>query len=251
MTVPNERGVALITGASRGIGAATAVAAARHGFAVAINYSTDAGAAEVVAEKVRQLGAKAITVRANVAEEAEVTGMFELVSRELGPVAAVVNNAGITGPLGLFMNVSTANLQQVLAINVLGTFLVCREALKQNSRTGALKVIVNVSSVASTTGSPGEYVHYAASKGAVESFSVGLGKELAAQGIRVCCVAPGSTLTEIHAKAGEPDRPKRVAPKIPMQRLAEPEEIAEPIAWLLTPSASYMTGAVLRATGGL
>lgn len=251
MATPAQGAVVLITGASRGIGAATALAAARLGFSVAINYASDPAAADDVMTQVRLLGVEAITVKANVAEEREVADMFESIARQLGPVTAVVNNAGVTGPLGPFSSATTANLQQILAINVLGTFLVCREALRHHSRNGALKVIVNVSSVAATTGSPGEYVHYAASKGAVETFTIGLGKELAAQGIRVCCVAPGSTLTQIHAKAGEPDRPKRVAPKIPMQRLADAEEIAEPIAWLLTPSASYVTGTILRATGGL
>lgn len=243
--------VVLITGASRGIGAATALAAAREGFDVAINYANDRAAAESVAAQARALGRRAVAVGADVSVEAEVVALFDAAEQALGPVTALVNNAGITGPIGRFADVRTANLERILAINVLGTFLCAREALARHARHGALEVIVNISSVASTTGSPGEYVHYAASKGAIDTFTVGLGKELAPQGIRVCAVAPGSTFTEIHARAGEPDRPARVAPKIPLGRLAQPEEIAEAVAWLLGPGASYVTATTVRATGGL
>ncbi len=243
--------VVLITGASRGIGAAAAIAAARAGFAVAINYASDAAAAESVAERIRTAGGRAATVGGDVSDEAAVRAIFDRTEADLGPVAALVNNAGVTGPIGRFEHAATDNLRRILEINVLGTFLCAREALARHGRHGALEVIVNVSSVASTTGSPGEYVHYAASKAAVETFTVGLGREVAAQGIRVCAVAPGSTLTEIHAKAGEPGRPARIAPKIPLGRLAEPEEIAEAIVWALTPAASYLTATTIRATGGL
>jgi len=250
-TTKDSNPAVLITGASRGIGAATALAAAREGFDVAVNYASDRPAAEAVVAQVRALGRNAVAVAGDVASQAAVTAMFDQAEQALGPIAALVNNAGITGPIGRFADVDVHNLERILAINVLGTFLCAREALARHARHGALRVIVNVSSVASTTGSPGEYVHYAASKGAVDTFTVGLGKELAVQGIRVCGVAPGSTFTEIHAKAGEPDRPARVAPKIPLGRLAQPEEIAEAVVWLLTPAASYVTATVLRATGGL
>lgn len=243
--------VVLVTGGSRGIGAAVARAAARAGHAVAINYASDADAAEAVAAQVRAAGGQAMAVPGDVAREEDVAAMFDRTEAVLGPVAMLVNNAGITGPIGPFQAVQTSTLERVLAVNVLGTFLCTREALARHVRHGALEVIVNVSSVAATTGSPGEYVHYAASKAAVETFTVGLGRELAAQGIRVCAVAPGSTLTEIHARAGEPGRPARIAPRIPMGRLAEPEEIAEAVVWAMSPAASYVTATVIRATGGL
>jgi NAD(P)-dependent dehydrogenase (short-subunit alcohol dehydrogenase family) len=251
VNVEAKQRVALITGASRGIGAETALAAAKLGYAVSVNFATDQDAANQVVAQLKSIGANAVAIGGDVSKASEVAAIFDATESRLGPVTALVNNAGITGPIGRFESVSTENLERVLAINVLGTFLCSREALQRHSKVGGLEVIVNVSSVASTTGSPGEYVHYAASKGAIDVFTVGLGKEVAPLGIRVCGVAPGSTFTEIHAKAGEPGRPERIAPRIPMGRLAQPEEIAQAIAWLLTPSASYVTATVLKATGGL
>lgn len=243
--------VLLVTGAGRGIGAAIARKGGAQGYAVAVNFQRDQAAALEVANEIRQRGGEALCVQADIAKRAEVERMFAHIETELSPVTALVNNAGITGRLGPFMQADPETLEAVLRTNVLGTMYCSRCAVETFRRTGSRGVIVNVSSVAAVTGSPGEYVHYAASKAAVETFTLGLARELAAEGIRVCAVAPGSTLTGIHAAAGEPDRPLRVAPKIPMQRLAKPEEIAEPVLWLLSPAASYVTGTTLRCTGGL
>ena len=241
----------LITGASRGIGAATAVAAARQGYNVAINYRQDAAAAQAVADAVRQQGRKAVIVQADVGQPGDIIRMFTEVEEQLGPLTALVNNTGITGPIGPFSQTTDATIERVFQVNVFGVMQCARQALAGFERHGIAGIIVNVSSVAARTGSPQEYVHYAASKAAVDTFTLGLAREVAAAGIRVCGVSPGSTLTEIHATAGEPGRPERVAPKIPMGRLANPEEIAEAVVWLLTPAASYMTGTVVQCTGGL
>jgi NAD(P)-dependent dehydrogenase (short-subunit alcohol dehydrogenase family) len=181
----------------------------------------------------------------------EVARLFARVEEELGPPAALVNNAGITGRLGSFTDADPSMIEAVFRTNVYGTMHCCRAAVASFRRAGIHGVIVNLSSQASTTGSPNEYVHYAASKAAVETFTLGLARELAAEGIRVCAVAPGLTLTEIHATAGEPGRPERIAPWIPMQRAATPDEVAEPVLWLLSPAASYVTGTTLRCSGGL
>lgn len=243
--------VVLITGASRGIGAATAIAAARDGFDVAVNYLEDLAAAQHVVQAVVQQGRKAVAVQGDVGKPEDIPRIFELAEQTLGPLTALVNNTGITGPIGPFSNTSDATIERVFQVNVFGTIQCSRLALASFKRHGTTGVIINVSSVAARTGSPGEYIHYAASKAAVETFTLGLAKEIAATGIRVCGVAPGSTLTEIHATAGEPGRPERVAPKIPMGRLAHPEEVAETIVWLLSPAASYMTGTVVQCAGGL
>jgi len=243
--------VLLVTGAGRGIGAAIARRAGAQGYAVAVNFQRDHAAAQQVVDEIRQRGGEALCVRADVADRTQAERMFAHIEADLGPLTALVNNAGITGRLGPFMQAEPETVEAVLRTNVLGTMHCSRCAVEAFRRNGTPGVIVNISSVAATTGSPGEYVHYAASKAAVETFTLGLARELASEGIRVCAVAPGSTLTGIHAAAGEPDRPLRVAPKIPMQRLAEPEEIAEPVLWLLSPAASYVTGTTLRCTGGL
>jgi len=243
--------VLIVTGASRGIGAAVAVRAARAGYAVAVNYQRDDAAAAGVVERIRAQGGTAMAVCADVGDLAAVQTMFTRVENELGPLSALVNNAGITGRTGMFMNADPAMIDEVFRINVHGTMHCARAAVAAFRKTTNGGVIVNVSSVAAQTGSPGEYVHYAASKAAVEAFTLGLARELATEGIRVCGVSPGSTLTDIHATAGEPGRPARIAPRIPMQRLATPEEIAEPIVWMLSDAASYVTGATLRAAGGL
>jgi NAD(P)-dependent dehydrogenase (short-subunit alcohol dehydrogenase family) len=247
----NMKKVLIITGASRGIGAALARQAAADGYAVAVNFRSDRLAAEALVTSIEAAGGTAIAVQADVAEEAEVERLFVVVEETLGPPAALVNNAGVTGRIGAFMQTEPATIEAVFRTNVYGTMHCCRAAIRSFRRSAAQGVIVNVTSLAAATGSPQEYVHYAASKAAVESFTLGLARELAAEGIRVCAVAPGSTLTGIHAAAGEPDRPARIAPKIPMQRLASPEEIAEPILWLLSPAASYITGTTPRCAGGL
>ena len=243
--------VVIVTGASRGIGAAIALRAARDGYAVAVNYRHDDAAATTVVDRIRSAGGTALAVRADVGDAVAVQAMFDRVDTELGPVSALVNNAGITGRIGPFMDADPAVIEEVFRINVHGTMHCARAAVaafRKHTRGG---VIVNLSSAATLSGSPGEYVHYAASKAAVEAFTLGLARELATEGIRVCGVSPGSTLTDIHAAAGEPGRPARVAPRIPMQRLGTPEEIAEPVVWLLSDAASYVTGATLRAAGGL
>jgi len=243
--------VVLITGASRGIGAATAIAAARAGFDVAVNYVRDADAAREVVHAVQETGRKAVALRADVGRPEDIARLFEQAEQALGPLTALVNNTGITGPIGPFSDTTDETIERVFRVNVLGAMQCTRAALDAFRRAGTPGVIVNVSSVAARTGSPGEYVHYAASKAALEAFTIGLGRELAPTGVRICALAPGSTLTEIHATAGEPGRPARVAPRIPMQRLAEPEEIANAIVWLLTPAASYMTATVVHCAGGL
>ena len=243
--------VVLITGASRGIGAAAATLAARDGFDVAIGYVKNEAAAQQVAEAVRRRGRRAAIIQADVGIQSDITRLFTQTEEQLGPVTALVNNSGITGPIGPFSDTTRETVEQVFRVNVFGTIECCRAALECFRRDGRPGVIVNVSSVAARTGSPREYIHYAASKAAVETFTIGLAREVAHEGIRVCAVSPGSTLTDIHATAGEPDRPARVAPGIPMGRLAQPEEIAETIAWLLSPAASYLTGTVVNCAGGL
>jgi NAD(P)-dependent dehydrogenase (short-subunit alcohol dehydrogenase family) len=241
----------LITGASRGIGAATALAAARQGYDVAVNYTRHRDAALKVVDHITQMGRKAVAVQGDVGKPEDIGRLFAETEASLGPISALVNNAGITGPIGPFSRTTDATIERVFQVNVYGLMQCCRAALASFSQNGQAGVIVNVSSVAARAGSANEYIHYAASKAAVETFTVGLAREVAASGVRVVAVAPGSTLTEIHATAGEPGRPARVAPKIPLGRLANPEEIADTIVWLMSPSASYITGAVVPCAGGL
>jgi NAD(P)-dependent dehydrogenase (short-subunit alcohol dehydrogenase family) len=240
----------IITGGGRGIGAATARVAAQRGYAVCVNYARNQAAAEAVVADIKKNGGAALAVQGDVAKEGDVVRLFDAAEREFGPVRYLVNNAGITGRIGKFTDLETAVLRDVFEINVIGSLLCAREAVRRLTGRGASGAIVNVSSTAATTGSPGEYVHYAASKAAIDSFTIGLAKELATQGIRVNAVAPGATLTEIHAAGGEPGRPDRIKSRIPMGRLAEPGEIAPAILWLLSDEASYVTGAILRAGGG-
>ncbi|WP_323018431.1 SDR family NAD(P)-dependent oxidoreductase [Castellaniella sp.] len=246
-----EPGTLLITGASRGIGAATAMAAARLGHDVVLNYARDERSAHAVAESIHAIGHKATVIQADVGRSEDIRRMFDTIEHEIGPLHGLVNNAGITGPIGPFTDTTEAAIEQVFRVNALGAMQCAREALSNFRRHGTQGVIINVSSIAARTGSPGEYVHYAASKAALEAFTLGLAREVAAEGIRVCGLAPGSTLTDIHAAAGEPDRPARVAPRIPLGRLAQPTEIAEAIAWLASPAASYVTGTTLVCAGGL
>lgn len=241
----------LVTGGGRGIGAAVCRLAAAQGYAVAINYLGNDSSARELAAAIEADGGTACTVKGDVAVEADVGRMFDAAESMLGPLYGLVNNAGITGRIGKFADADPASIEQIFRTNVFGTMHCCREALRRFQRTGAAGVIVNISSIAAATGSPHEYVHYAASKAAIETFTLGLAREVAADNIRVCAVAPGSTLTEIHASAGEPGRPARIAPKIPLGRLAAPEEIAQPVVWLLSDAASYMTGSTVRCAGGL
>ncbi|WPB89404.1 SDR family oxidoreductase [Streptomyces malaysiensis] len=245
--------VTVVTGGSRGIGAAVAVRLARAGHSVAIGYERAQDAAERWAAAVRAEGVRSIVVQADTSDAEQVEAMFDRVREELGPITGLVNNAGITGPLGRFTETSPEVMRRVVDVNVTGALLCARRAAREMSthHGGQGGAIVNISSGAATTGSPGEYVHYAASKAAVDAMTVGLSKELAAEGIRVNSVQPGMTLTDIHARMGDPDRPWRVQGRVPMGRPGEPEEIAGAVAWLLSPEASYTTGAVLRVAGGL
>ena len=244
--------VILITGGSRGIGAATALLAARQGFAVAVNYSANSLAADEVVRQIRATGGTAITVQADVAVEAQVVAMFEKVDAKLGPLSALVNNAGVVDMASRVDKMSVQRIRRMFDINVLGSFICAREAIQRMStrQGGAGGAIVNVSSVAARLGGAHQYVDYAASKGAIDSFTVGLAKELALEGIRVNAVRPGIIETDIHASGGQPDRAREMAPQVPMQRSGSAEEVAKAIVWLLTDDASYVTGAVLDVAGG-
>ncbi|MER7008029.1 glucose 1-dehydrogenase [Dactylosporangium sp. NPDC000555] len=240
--------VTIVTGGSRGIGAATCLRLARDGHRVVVGYRSAAGAAHGVVDAVAALGGRAIAVRADTAVEDDVVALFDAAAERLGPVTGLVNNAGIASTLGRLADVRAGELRRVMEVNVIGAFLCARQAARVMTSGGA---IVNVSSSAATLGSPGNYIHYAASKAAVDALTLGLAKELAADGIRVNGVAPGFVDTEIHEQTGDPDRAANVVSRIPVGRLGTPDEIAEAIAWLLSPAASYATGATLRVAGGL
>ena len=244
--------VAIITGASRGIGAATARLAARSGYSVCLNYVSRREAAEAVAADVRKAGAKALVVQADVGIEKDVVRMFEECDRTLGRLDALVNNAGILEHHMRLDEMDAGRLQRIMNTNVVGSFLCAREAVRRMSTKHGGKggAIVNVSSMAAKLGSPDEYIDYAASKGAVDTMTLGLSKEVATEGIRVNAVRPGVIRTEIHASGGEPDRIERVKKAVPMQRGGEPEEVARAILWLLSDEASYCTGALLDVSGG-
>lgn len=251
MNSQDSLGMVLVTGGSRGIGAETVRLLAGAGYDVCFTYATRADAAEAVAGEVRVQGRQAACVQADVGDPGAAEDVLRRIPKHLPPLVGLVNNAGITGPLGPFKDVSVQTMKSVLDVNVLGTMLFCQAVVRQWLAQGRKGSIVNVSSIAAVTGSPGEYVHYAGSKAAVEAFTVGLARELGPAGIRVNCVSPGTALTEIHAAAGEPNRPQRVAERIPMRRPAEAREIAEAVVWLLSGRASYVTGSVLKVAGGL
>jgi NAD(P)-dependent dehydrogenase (short-subunit alcohol dehydrogenase family) len=244
--------ILLITGGGRGIGAATAVLAARRGFAVAVNYTSNSLAADDVVRTIRAGGGTAIAVQADVGDEAQVLAMFEKVDAKLGRLTALVNNAGVVDVQARVDEMSVARLERMFRINVIGSFVCAREAVRRMSTThgGSGGSIVNVSSAASRLGSPGQYVDYAASKGAIDTFTLGLAKEVANEGIRVNAVRPGLIETDIHASGGMPERAAMLAPTVPMKRTGTPEEIAGAILWLLSPEASYTTAALLDVSGG-
>ncbi|HUN69553.1 MAG TPA: SDR family oxidoreductase [Burkholderiales bacterium] len=246
------RGVIIITGGGRGIGAATARLAAKKGYAVCVNYLRDRTAAESVVHEIRSSDGRAIAVAGDVAAEKDVLNLFLESDRSLGPLTALVNNAGIVERQSRVEAMDAARLQRMFATNVIGAFLCAREAIKRMSTRHGGKggAIVNLSSGASRLGSPGEYVDYAASKGAIDTMTIGLAKELAEDGIRVNCVRPGFVHTDIHAAGGEPNRIERLRDSIPMKRGGKPEEVARAILWLLSDEASYSTGAILDVTGG-
>ncbi|WP_062364240.1 SDR family oxidoreductase [Variovorax paradoxus] len=244
--------VLLITGGGRGIGAATALLAAQRGYAVAVNYANNSLAADEVVRAIRAGGGTAMAVQADVGDEAQVLAMFEKVDARLGRLTALVNNAGVVDVQARVDEMSVARLERMFRINVIGSFVCAREAVRRMSTRhgGSGGAIVNVSSAAARLGSPGQYVDYAAAKGAIDTFTIGLAKEVAAEGIRVNAVRPGLIDTEIHASGGMPKRAFELAPTVPMQRTGSAEEIAGAILWLLSAEASYATMALLDVTGG-
>lgn len=247
-----EEQVLLVTGASRGIGAATALLAARRGWAVAVNYASQRAAADAVVQQVLDIGGRAIAVQADVADESQVLAMFQRVDRELGRITGLVNNAGVVDVSQRLEDMSYARLRRMLDINVMGSLLCAREAVRRMSTRhgGRGGAIVNVSSAAARLGSPGQYVDYAAAKGAIDAFTLGLAKEVGGDGIRVNAVRPGLIDTEIHASGGLPNRVRDLAHQVPMGRGGTAEEVALAILWLLSPEASYTTMSLLEISGG-
>ncbi|QDQ16698.1 SDR family oxidoreductase [Streptomyces spectabilis] len=237
----------MITGGSRGIGAAVALRLAQDGHDIAIGYRSDTEAAEKAADAVRATGRRCVTVALDTADERDVDRLFDTAAAELGPVTGLVNNAGVSGPNGPLAEADAEGMRRALDVNVLGYLLCARRAVRDMTRTGG-GAIVNISSAAATLGSPGQYVHYAATKAATDAMTVGLAKEVAGIGIRVNCVAPGIIWTEFHE---DPQRPAKLADIIPMGRSGRPEEITGAVSWLLSDDASYATGAVLRVAGGM
>jgi NAD(P)-dependent dehydrogenase (short-subunit alcohol dehydrogenase family) len=244
--------VALVTGGGRGIGAAVAKLAAARGYAVCISYLENRAAADATLAEIARAGGRAIAIAADVSAEADVLHLFRELDRELGPVTALVNNAGILERQMRLDAMDAARLTRVFAVNVVGSFLCAREALRRMSSRhgGSGGAIVNLSSGAAVLGSPGEYVDYAASKGAIDTLTIGLAKEVAAEGVRVNAVRPGIIYTELHARGGEPGRVERLRSGVPMQRGGDPSEVANAVLWLLSDEASYVTGAILDVSGG-
>ncbi|WP_202303301.1 SDR family oxidoreductase [Dryocola clanedunensis] len=244
--------VALVTGGSRGIGRVTAILLAETGYKVVVNYQRNKQAADEVVNTIREAGGIALAIKADIGDELQVLAMFAEIDNAFGPVTALVNNAGILFQQSTIENLTAERINRVLATNVTGYFLCCREAVKRMAyrHGGEGGAIVNVSSAASRLGAPGEYVDYAASKGAVDTMTTGLSVEVAAQGIRVNCVRPGLIYTEIHASGGEAGRVDRLKESLPMKRGGQPEEVAEAIVWLLSSKASYVTGSFIDVAGG-
>lgn len=248
----HNRGLVVVTGASRGIGAAVAHRLAAGGYAVAVNFAEDEAGAAAVSAAIVSAGGRARPYRADVSSDAGVSALFAKAIADFGPLAGLVNNAGITGGMSRVGDVSAATLQRVFAVNVTGAFLCAREAVRRLSARhgGEGGVIINMSSRAAELGGPGEWVHYAASKAALDALTVGLAKEVAGEGIRVNAVAPGLIETELHAAAGDPGRLQRLGPQIPMGRAGTAEEVADAVAWLMSDAARYVTGAIMPVSGG-
>ncbi len=246
-----SEGMLIVTGGSRGIGAAVSRLAASRGYDVAVNYVRDEAAALALVEEIQQAGGRAAAIQGDVGQEQDVVRLFQRAESELGPLSALVNNAAVTGGFARVEALSAEALREVLAVNVAGSFLCAREAIRRMSTRhgGRGGAIVNISSIAARIGSAGEWVHYAATKGAIDTFTMGLAREVAAEGIRVNAVAPGMILTDLHASVGDPGRPARVAPLIPMGRPGLPKEVAEGVLWLLSPGASYTSGTILEIGG--
>ena len=246
-------GLTIITGAGRGIGAATALLFAKAGFDVCINFASDESSARSVAEKCRSFGARAGIFQADISDPEAVQNMYEFCDEKFSPLTVLVNNAGIIGRATSVEKLQNLTLQKTFAVNVFGSFYCAREAIKrmsiQNSGTGG--VIINISSIAATNGSPNEYVHYAASKAAIDGMTNGLAKEVGPLGIRVCSVQAGTVDTDIHTKTGNPDRPAMVAATSPLRRVGSPDDIAQAVFWLASQKAGYATGTILRVGGGL
>jgi NAD(P)-dependent dehydrogenase (short-subunit alcohol dehydrogenase family) len=242
----------LVTGASGGIGAEVARLASARGEPVAVHYLRNKETAEALVTEIVSAGGRALAIQADLGHEQDVVRLFDTAARELGPITGLVNSAGVVGGLTRVENVTAAALEDVFRVNVIGTILCCREAIRRISTAhgGSGGSIVNVSSIASRIGGAGEWVHYAASKGAVDTFTLGLAREVAAEGIRVNAVSPGIVATDLHAKAGAPERLERMAPAIPMKRPGTPNEIAQTILWLLSDAPAYITGSILEIGGG-
>ncbi|HAY46466.1 MAG TPA: NAD(P)-dependent oxidoreductase [Gammaproteobacteria bacterium] len=244
--------VAVVTGAGRGIGAATAIRLAKDGYDVCVNYVSNKVAADNVVQQARSHNVNAISVKADIASEEDVRYLFKEVDSQLGTLSALVNNAGIIFPQSKLVDMSADRINSVLSTNVTGSFLCCQQAIKRMSidHGGAGGVIVNVSSAAARIGSPGEYIDYAASKGAIDSLTLGLASEVAAEGIRVNCVRPGFIYTNMHASSGEPGRVDRLKNTLPLNRGGQPDEVAAAIAWLISDEASYTCGTFIDLAGG-
>ena len=244
--------VMIVTGGGRGIGAATAKLAAQHGYAVCVNYLANSMAAELVVNAIEEAGGTAIAQQADVSDEDEVEELFRIVDRELGPLTALVNNAGLAGPINRLEDAESSTIRRVVEVNLLGTIFCARAAVERLStaKSGQGGGIINISSGAATLGSPGRYVWYDATKGAVDSFTLGLAKEVAGEGIRVNAVAPGVVSTDFHDETGLAQQLDDISGSIPLGRMAEPEEMAQTVLWLLSEQSSYITGTILRAAGG-